>query len=250
MKTIRITLVSILSIAAAILIMSPSLLNGILPQHLIDAASLSQFPLLGTCAAIANNLISAFKTQAAISIGIVTDALGDNALDEAMALLMVSVTSLPFSLLLGTFIYKPLCKGPFIRCLLYLSLNLVSVLCAWILYRQFFFKVIIEDLLKVNIPDITVQSIVTSLTQIASAAAVSAIVIKIAISAIAAKVVIGKIILPIIGTFIRTILFAFITALLMMLTSAPTEWMLIVPLILAAMLISSLSDCAFGSRVE
>ena len=83
--------------------------------------------------------------------------------------------------------------------------------------------------------------------QLLSAAAIGTIAIKIALSALMAKLVIGKIIFPLIGVFIRTLLFAFITALMLLLHATPMLWTVILPLLLVTLLLSGASDCAFHS---
>ncbi|MCQ2454356.1 MAG: hypothetical protein MJ136_07445 [Clostridia bacterium] len=247
MKTVRLAIVTALSAAAILLILSPSVLSGILPPAIIDAASLTEFPLLGACTHLAESLIDAIQNHQMPEVQIVLSAIGDNIVEELMALLMVAVLSIPVSMLLGTFIYKPLYKGPFLRIPLYASLNLVSVLTAWILYRQCYFQPLIQDWLKISIPDVTVQTLVSSAMQLLSAAAIGTIAIKIALSALMAKLVIGKIIFPLIGVFIRTLLFAFITALMLLLHATPMLWTTILPLLLVTLLLSGASDCAFRS---
>ena len=58
--------------------------------------------------------------------------------------------------------------------------------------------------------------------------------------------VLGKVVLPLIGTLVRTFLFALIVALLMLLQADLTAWTIILPLILGVLILSGLSDCAFG----
>ena len=83
-------------------------------------------------------------------------------------------------------------------------------------------------------------------TNLLSAAAIGAVTIKIALAVVAAKVVLGKVVLPLIGTLVRTFLFALIVALLMLLQADITAWTIILPLILGVLIVSGLSDCAFG----
>ena len=97
-----------------------------------------------------------------------------------------------------------------------------------------------------NITDQTMQGVVSFLTQFLSAAAIGAVTIKIALAVVAAKVVLGKVVLPLIGTLVRTFLFALIVALLMLLQADITAWTIILPLILGVLIVSGLSDCAFG----
>ena len=114
----------------------------------------------------------------------------------------------------------------------YCSLNLVSVMLAWVVYRQVYFPVVVQGLIEQNITDQTMQGVVSFLTQFLSAAAIGAVTIKIALAVVAAKVVLGKVVLPLIGTLVRTFLFALIVALLMLLQADITAWTIILPLIL------------------
>ena len=163
-----------------------------------------------------------------------------------LSLLMVSVLTIPVSLILGFLLYKPLYSGPLVRGALYCSLNLVSVMLAWVVYRQVYFPVVVQGLIEQNITDQTMQGVVSFLTQFLSAAAIGAVTIKIALAVVAAKVVLGKVVLPLIGTLVRTFLFALIVALLMLLQADITAWTIILPLILGVLIVSGLSDCAFG----
>lgn len=55
MKLVRWILVLLLTAAAVVMVMSPSLLVGVLPQAWLDAASLKDFPLLKSCTALAGS---------------------------------------------------------------------------------------------------------------------------------------------------------------------------------------------------
>lgn len=246
MKLVRWLLVSLLTAAAVMMIMSPSLLVGVLPQAWLDAASLKDFPLLKNCTALAGQLIGAVRGQVAPGLAMVTESLEADFLQGLLSLLMVSVLTIPVSLILGFLLYKPLYSGPLVRGALYCSLNLVSVMLAWVVYRQIYFPVVVQGLIEQNITDQTMQGVVSFLTQFLSAAAIGAVTIKIALAVVAAKVVLGKVVLPLIGTLVRTFLFALIVALLMLLQADITAWTIILPLILGVLIVSGLSDCAFG----
>ena len=56
MKLVRWILVLLLTAAAVVMVMSPSLLVGVLPQAWLDAASLKDFPLLKSCTALSPGL--------------------------------------------------------------------------------------------------------------------------------------------------------------------------------------------------
>ena len=241
MKLVRWILVLLLTAAAVVMVMSPSLLVGVLPQAWLDAASLKDFPLLKSCTALAGQLIGAVRGQVAPGLAMVTKSLEADFLQGLLSLLMVSVLTIPVSLILGFLLYKPLYSGPLVRGALYCSLNLVSVMLAWVLYRQIYFPVVVQGLIEQNITDQTMQGVVSFLTQFLSAAAIGAVTIKIALAVVAAKVV-----LPLIGTLVRTFLFALIVALLMLLQADITAWTIILPLILGVLIVSGLSDCAFG----
>ena len=241
MKLVRWILVLLLTAAAVVMAMSPSLLVGVLPQAWLDAASLKDFPLLKSCTALAGQLIGAVRGQVAPGLAMVTESLEADFLQGLLSLLMVSVLTIPVSLILGFLLYKPLYSGPLVRGALYCSLNLVSVMLAWVLYRQIYFPVVVQGLIEQNITDQTMQGVVSFLTQFLSAAAIGAVTIKIALAVVAAKVV-----LPLIGTLVRTFLFALIVALLMLLQADITAWTIILPLILGVLIVSGLSDCAFG----
>lgn len=246
MKTLRILLISLLTAAVLIVIISPTLLSGVLPESILTAAKLDEFPLLGACLGIASQLIAALRAESLPAITIVTNAIGPTFLDELSSLLMVAVLSIPVSLLLGFLLYKPLYRGPIWRTLLYVSLNLVSVMIAWIIYRHFYFNFVIEGLLIENITNQATLTLVNFVTQLVSAAAIGTLALKIALTAIATRVVVGKIIMPILGTLIRTLLFAFFMALMLLLQSDPANYMLALPVMLATLMISAISDWIFG----
>ena len=246
MKTVRWILIAVLTAAAVIMIMSPSLLAGVMPQTWLDAVSLQDFPLLKTCSALATRLIQLLRGQIAPNLAVVTESLEDHLLQGILSLLMVSVLTIPVSLILGFLLYKPLYSGPLVRGALYCSLNLVSVMIAWVLYRLVYFPTVIQGLIEKNIADQTAQNIVGALTQLLSAAAIGTIAIKVALALVAAKLVMSKVILPLIGTLVRTFLFALIVALLMLLQADVTIWTVVLPAIVAILIIGGLSDCAFG----
>ena len=246
MKTLRILLISLLTAAVLIAIVSPGLLSGVMPETILTAAKLDEFPLLGTCLHLATQLISSLRAQALPEVTIVTNAIGPTFFDELSSLLMVSVLSIPVSLLLGFLLYKPLYRGPIWKTLLYVSLNLVSIMTAWIIYRHFYFSFVIEGLLIENITNQATLTIVNFVTQLVSAAAIGTLALKVALTALATRVVIGKIIMPVLGTLIRTFLFAFFMALLLLLQSDPGNCTLALPLMLATLMISAVSDWIFG----
>ena len=247
MKTLRVIVICALTLAVVLAIVSPALLQGIVPDALINAARLDEFPLLSTCTRVASDLVSALRGGEKLSLDIVTNAVGDSFWEELLSLLMVAVLSIPVSLALGFLLYKPLYEGALRKGLLYASLNLCSVMIAWILYRQVYFALLIEGVIKENINDQTLQIAVSSLAQLASAAAIGAVALKLAVAFLATKVVVGKILLPIIGTVVRTLLFAFLLALMLLLQANPAQWTVIVPLMIATLAVSALSDSLFGS---
>lgn len=246
MKTLRILLITALTAAVLVAILSPALLSGILPESILTSAKLDEFPLLGTCLTVASQLIASLKAEIMPPLSIVTTAIGPTFLDELSSLLMVAVLSIPVSLLLGFLLYKPLYRGPIWKTLLYVSLNLVSVMIAWIVYRHFYFSFVIEGLLMENITNQATLTIVNFVTQLISAAAIGTLALKIALTAIASRIVIGKIIMPVIGTLIRTLLFAFFMALLLLWQSDPAVYALSLPLMLVTLIVSAVSDWIFG----
>lgn len=206
-----------------------------------------EFPLLGTCTRVARGVIDALGGSGILTFDIVTNALGDRFADELLSLLMVAVLSIPVSMILGVLLYRPLYKGFLVRGFLYVSLNMVSVLAAWILYRQFYFRTVIEGLIAEKITDQTLQTVISYLVQFASAAMIGAVAIKVAVAFVAVKIVLNRILMPILGTLIRTVLFAFLTALLLLLKANPAAWTVIIPVMLATLVISGVTDCLFGS---
>ena len=246
MKPLRTILIIALTAAVLLAIASPALLSGILPESILTAAKLDEFPLLGSCVKIASQLISALKAETLPPITVVTNAVGPSFWDELSSLLMVAVLSIPVSLLLGFFLYKPLYRGPIRKTLLYISLNLVSVIAAWIIYRRFYFTFVIEGLLMENITNTATLTVVNFLTQLISAAAIGTLALKVALAALATRIVVGKIIMPIIGTLIRTLLFAFFIALILLLQSDPSTYLLTLPVMLATLGLSAVTEWIFG----
>lgn len=70
-------------------------------------------------------LIGAVRGQVAPGLAMVTESLEADFLQGLLSLLMVSVLTIPVSLILGFLLYKPLYSGPLVRGALYCSLNLV-----------------------------------------------------------------------------------------------------------------------------
>ena len=246
MKTLRIILICALTAVVVMAICAPAMLQGVVPDAVISAASIQEFPLLGACSRIAGQLVSAIRGQEHVTIDIVTNALGDNFFDELLSLAMVAVLTIPISLALGFLLYKPLYKGALTKGLLYASLNLCSVMIAWIIYRQVYFRLLIEGLIAQYIPDLTMQTVVNYLTQMVSVVVVGALAVKIAVVMVA-RVAVNKVILPLIGTLVRTILFAFFTALILLLGANTGDWTVIVPMMVVTLIVSALSDGVFGS---
>ena len=246
MKTIRIILVLALTAAALLLIISPVYLQQIMPAGILNAAKLEEFPLLGSCSKLAMQLLSALNGQSLPEISAIGVSLGPSWTDELSALLMVSVLSIPVSLVLGLFLYRPLYSGILQRALLYISHNLVSVMLAWMLYRHFYFSPLIEGVLMKHINDQTFFTIANLLTQLFSAAAIGVIALKIAFAFIAARIVMHKVIMPLIGTVIRTLLFAFLIALLLLLPVHPAGYLLHAGAMLLTLVLCSINDWIFG----
>lgn len=247
MKSIRVLLIFALSAAVLAAILAPGMLQGILPDEVISLLSLEEFPLLGTCVKITGQLVNVVRGYGHFTAEIITQAIGPNFLDEAVSLLMVAVLTIPVSLALGFLLYKPLYEGALTKAILYASLNLCSVMIAWVLYRQLYFRLLIQGVIQQNIPDAFLQQIANYATQLLSALLVGAVTIKIALTLVAAHIVLHKMILPIIGTFIRTLLFAFLTAELMILYHAPQDWQVVLPMMAVTLIVSGLSDGMFGS---
>ncbi|MBQ7520671.1 MAG: hypothetical protein IJU12_10140, partial [Clostridia bacterium] len=95
--------------------------------------------------------------------------------------------------------------------------------------------------------DTVLQQVANYTTQFFSALLVGAVTIKIGVALLAAHVVLSKMVLPIIGTLIRTLLFAFLTALIMLLQYNPQDWQILLPMMLVTLIVSGLSDGLFGS---
>lgn len=247
MKAIRILLIALLTAAVLLAICAPSLLTGVLPESVIGLASMDEFPLLGTCGRIAGNLLEAINGHRQITADIVTKALGEHFFDELISLIMVAMLTIPVSMLLGFLLYKPLYKGLLAKGILYISLNLCSVMIAWMIYRHVYFRYLIEGLIKQYITDATWQSVANYATQMVSAILVGAVAIKIAVAVVAARLVLNKVIMPIIGTLIRTLLFAFLVAQIMLLEHNPTQWQPLALMMLGTLIVSGLSDGIFGS---
>lgn len=246
MKTIRIIIVLTLTAAALLLIISPVYLQGIVPAEILNAAKLEEFPLLGSCSKLALQLLSAFKKQAMPEISVIGTSLGPSWTDELSALLMVAVLSIPVSLILGLFLYRPLYCGILRRALLYISHNLVSVMLAWMLYRHFYFSPLIEGVLMKYINDQTFFTVANLLTQMLSAAAIGIIALKIAFAIIAARIVMHKIVMPLIGTVVRTLLFAFLMALLLLLPVHPAGYLPHAGVMLITLVLCGVNDWIFG----
>ena len=247
MKAIRVFLILALTAAVLLVICAPALLQGVVPESLIRMASMDEFPLLTTCGRIAGQILDAMTGHGRITAEIVTNALGEHFFDELISLVMVSMLTIPVSLLLGFLLYKPLYKGLLTKGLLYISLNLCSVMIAWILYRQVYFRIVIEGLIRQYINDETLQLAVNYITQVVSAILVGAVAVKIAVALVAARVVLNKVVMPIIGTMIRTLLFAFLVAEIMLLQNNPAYWQQLAIMMLATLAISGVSDGIFGS---
>ncbi|MBQ7455358.1 MAG: hypothetical protein IJS53_02840, partial [Clostridia bacterium] len=186
MNTFRVIVILLLTAVVLLAICAPALLAGVLPPELVNAASLEEFPLLGTCSSVAQGLIAAIRGGQNVTAEIVTNALGDSFFDELLSLLMVAVLTIPISLALGTLLYKPLYQGALAKGLLYVSLNLCSVMIAWVIYRKVYFRLLIEELIQKNITDLTLQTIVNYATQLFSVAAIGLVVVRLILALAAA----------------------------------------------------------------
>ena len=247
MKAFRLILIVALTAAVLVAICAPALLQGILPDNVIHMACMDEFPLLNTCGRVARSLMDVLHGQRKPALDIVTNAIGPNFLDELVALIMVAMLTIPVSMLLGFLLYKPLYNGLLTKGLLYISLNLCSVMIAWIIYRQVYFRYLIEGLIQQYITDETIQTVTNYVTQMASAILVGAVAIKIAVAVVAARLVLNKVVMPIIGTLIRTLLFAFLVAQIMLLQYNPDQWTVLAPMMLVTLIVSGISDGIFGS---
>ena len=244
MKTVRFIIVIALTLAAILAILSPTMLAQALPPTVTEMLRLEDFPLLGSCTKIASQLMSALHGGNKPTIEIVTSSIGEGFMDELLSLLMVAVLSIPVSLILAFLLYRPLAENGW-KLPLYASLYLCSMILAWALYRKVYFAGLIEGLIKDNISDLTLQTIVNYLTQLLSVAAIGAIALRIAAGLLAAKLVIGHVIVPALLALLRAILFAFILALLYLWQAQPSVWQTALPLIAGAVLVSVLTDQGF-----
>ncbi|MBQ9198457.1 MAG: hypothetical protein IJ157_14655 [Clostridia bacterium] len=247
MKAIRIFLIIALTAVVLLLICEPGFLRGIIPDAVIDMAGMEEFPLLSSCGDIARQLLEAVTGHRQVTADIVTSALGDRFFDELISLVMVAMLTIPVSMLLGFLLYKPLYNGLLGKGILYISLNLCSVMIAWILYRQVYFRYLIEGLIQQYITDETLQTAANYAAQVVSAVLVGAVAFRIAVAVVAARIVLNKVIMPIIGTLIRTLLFAFLTAQIMLLKNNPCQWQPLALMMLATLAVSGVSDGIFGS---
>ena len=244
MKTVRLLIIIVLTVAAILAILSPTMLAEAFPPAVTELLRLEDFPLLRSCTKIASQLTAALHGGEKPTIDIVTGAIGDGFMDELLSLLMVAVLSIPVSLILAFLLYRPVAENGW-KLLLYASLYLCSMLIAWALYRKVYFAGLIEGLIKDNINDQTLQTIVNYLTQMVSVAAIGVIALRIAAGLLAAKLVIGHIVVPALLALLRAILFAFILALLYLWQAQPSVWQTALPLIAGALLISALTDQGF-----
>lgn len=247
MKAIRIILIITLTAAVLLAICAPALLQGVVPDSVIRMAGMEEFPLLSACGRIARQLLDALAGHRQVTADIVTSALGDHFFDELISLVMVAMLTIPVSMILGFVLYKPLYKGILAKGLLYISLNLCSVMIAWIIYRHVYFRYLIEGLIQQYITDDALQLAANYAAQMISAILVGAVAIKIAVAAVAARLVLNKVIMPIVGTLIRTLLFAFLVAQIMLLQNNPAQWRQLLLMMLGTLLISGISDGIFGS---
>ncbi|MBQ9298902.1 MAG: hypothetical protein IJ214_00160 [Clostridia bacterium] len=247
MKAIRIILIAALTAAVLLAICAPARLQGIVPDQVISMASMEEFPLLSTCGRIARQLLDAITGHQQITADIVANALGEYFFDELISLVMVAMLTIPVSMVLGFVLYRPLYKGLLAKGLLYISLNLCSVMIAWIVYRHVYFRYLIEGLIQRYITDGALQLAANYITQVVSAILVGAVAVKIAVAVVAARLVLNKVIMPILGTLIRTLLFAFLVAQIMLLQNNPAQWQALIPMMLVTLLVSGISDGIFGS---
>lgn len=247
MKAIRALAICALTAAVLLAILAPQMLAGILPDEVIHAASMDEFPLLNSCGWLARRILDAVRSHEKVTVDIVTKSIGPNFVDELLSLLMVAMLSVPVSMILGFALYKPLYEGSLPKTFLYISLNLCSVMIAWILYRQLYFRLLIEGLIQKYITDDAMQQAANYVTQFVSALLVGAVTIKIGLAVVAAHVVLHRMLLPLLGTFVRTLLFAFLTAQIMLLQNNPQEWRILLPMMAVTLIVSGLSDGLFGS---
>ena len=246
MQTFRVLLILLLTAVVLAGICVPTLLTQTVPAA-AEWVRLDEFPLLNTCGTIARKLVDAIGGHQAIHLDIVTKSIGAGFWDELVSLVVIGVLTIPVSLLLGLMLYKPLYNGLLTRGLLYISLNLCSVMIAWILYRQVYFRYLIEGVIQKLISNQTMQTIANYATQLATSLLVGAVAIKIALAVVAAHLAVSKVILPLIGTLIRTLLFAFLVSQILLLSANPAQWQILVPMMLVTLVVSGLSDGFFGS---
>lgn len=247
MKGIRVLCICVLTAAVLLAILAPQLLVGILPDEVIHAAEIDEFPLLSTCGSLARRILDAVYRHEKVTVDIITNAIGPHLMDEALSLLMVAMVSIPVSMALGLLLYKPLYEGLLPKAVLYVSLNLCSVMIAWVLYRQLYFRLLIQGLIQQYITDDFLQQAANYATQFFSALLVGAVAIKIGLTVVAAHMMLRKIILPILGTIVRTLLFAFLIAQILLLQQNLSEWRILLPMMAATLAVSGLSDSLFGS---
>lgn len=247
MKALRFVIILILTAMAALIICAPSLLQQYLPAEIVSAASLDDLPLLNTCGRIARQLLEVLEGDRAPAMEIVTNAIGDGFMDELIALVMVALMTIPVAAVLNILLYKPLYSGPVVKGLLYVSLHLCSVMIAWFLYRQVYYRLLIEGVIQQYINSETLQTAVNYLTQGISALLVGAVAIKILVAFMAAQVVLHKILMPIIGTLVRTLLFVFLVTEIMLLQANPDHWKMLALMMLGTAVLSGISDAIFGA---
>lgn len=247
MKVFRWIVVGLLTAAALLVICAPVLLQRVVPPEYIQAVSLDQFPLLSTCGRIARQLANTIASHGRVTADIVVGSLGEGFWDELVALIMVAVLTIPVSMALKYTLYHPLQSGLLWTPLLYASLNLCSVLIAWVLYRQLYFRLIVEGLIEQYINEGVLQTAVNYVTQLLSAFLVGAAAIKIAMVVLAAHFVINRMVMPLIGTLIRTLLFAFLVAQILLLRENPDSLTVLACMMAATLAVSGVSDAIFGT---
>ncbi len=244
---VRLFVICLMTAVVIALICAPGFLEGILPGEIINAASLDDFPLLNTCGRIARSLVDAVRGRHPVDMSVFSNILDQDFWDQLVSLFVVSALSIPVSLLLGFTLYRPLYTGFFRKGLLYASLNLCSVMIAWLLYRHVYFRLLIEGLIKRYINEAALQTAVNYITQLVSAFLVGAVAIRIAVAALAAHLVMHRVVLPVLGTLLRTLLFAFLTVQIMLLQANPADWMILLPMMAVTLILSGISDGIFGS---
>ena len=98
---VRLFIICLLTAAVLAAICVPGLLQGLVPQAVLDAASLDDFPLLNTCGRIARSLTDTIRGRRPLDASIFEGALDQTFWDQLVSLVMVSALSIPVSLLLG-----------------------------------------------------------------------------------------------------------------------------------------------------